>query len=136
MTDREEAGELIIKVGMLNALDRSERLITSVEQVMELIAIARKRDGWVWVPEEPTKEIEYAWHNGHVSTHQRFRERWRNALAAASVPGKTEADYFQGFKKDLPHPSMPATGTEGRCELCGLRDSPLHDQYEADRTET
>lgn len=42
------------------------------------------------------------------------------------------ARYFQGFTKDQPHPPMPATGTEGRCELCGgPRDAPLHVQYTA-----
>jgi hypothetical protein len=33
------------------------------------------------------------------------------------------ADYFQGFTEDSPHPHMPATGTEGRCELCGENES-------------
>ncbi len=42
--------------------------------------------GFVLVPLEPTREMEYAWHNGRTSTHQRFRERWRNALAAAPKP--------------------------------------------------
>ena len=30
------------------------------------------------------------------------------------------SDYFQGFVADKPHPLMSATGSEGRCELCGL----------------
>ncbi len=50
------------------------------------------------------------------------------------------SDYFFGFKENEPHPCLvpyrrhwrPATGTEGRCELCGLDwDAPLHEQYRA-----
>jgi hypothetical protein len=39
------------------------------------------------------------------------------------------SDYFQGFVADKPHPLMDATGSEGRCELCALRENPLHDAY-------
>ncbi len=42
-------------------------------------------------------------------------------------------DYFQGFVADKSHPLMSATGSDGRCELCGLRESPLHDTYEASK---
>lgn len=42
-------------------------------------------------------------------------------------PQRSDADYFQGYTKDEPHPHMPATGTEGRCELCGLGpDASVH----------
>lgn len=41
------------------------------------------------------------------------------------------SDYFQGFTEDVPHPRMAATGTEGRCELCGLYDSELHERWYA-----
>ena len=39
-------------------------------------------------------------------------------------------DYFQGFRRDEPHPRLAATGSEGRCELCGLDEAPLHTAYE------
>ena len=39
------------------------------------------------------------------------------------------ADYFFGYVADKPHPRMASTGTEGRCELCGLLDSPMHDEW-------
>lgn len=39
------------------------------------------------------------------------------------------ADYFRGFTAGQPHPHMPATGTEGRCELCsGEREAVVHEQ--------
>ena len=44
------------------------------------------------------------------------------------------SDYFQGFVADKSHPLMSATGSEGRCELCGLRESPLHDAYNASKS--
>lgn len=41
------------------------------------------------------------------------------------------SDYFHGHEIDRPHPHMPATGTEGRCELCGERaDAVLHQQWD------
>lgn len=44
-------------------------------------------DGYVLVPVEPTKEMIWAFDNGPTSTHQRFRERYRNMIAAAPTPG-------------------------------------------------
>ncbi len=42
-------------------------------------------------------------------------------------------DYFQGAKADEPHPCFAATGSEGRCELCGLGpDAPLHEAWLAE----
>lgn len=42
--------------------------------------------------------------------------------------------YFQGFTKEHPHPRMAATGSEGRCELCGLGpDATIHTTYKAAR---
>jgi hypothetical protein len=36
--------------------------------------------------------------------------------------------YFGRYVYNLPHPCMAATGTEGRCELCGHGpESALHD---------
>lgn len=42
--------------------------------------------GWKLVPVEPTEEMQFSWNNGKTSTHQRLRERWVNALAAAPTP--------------------------------------------------
>ncbi len=37
--------------------------------------------------------------------------------------------YFRGYVAHMRHPHMPATGTEGMCELCGHgSDSPLHEK--------
>lgn len=42
-------------------------------------------------------------------------------------PENKDGEYFFGYTADTPHPWMPATGTEGRCELCGLRwDAIIH----------
>lgn len=42
----------------------------------------------------------------------------------------TEDEYFRGHKADKPHPHMPATGTEGMCELCrDGRESPFHQAF-------
>lgn len=42
---------------------------------------------------------------------------------------KLEAwSYLQGYTDaSKPHPRMAQTGTEARCILCGLDESPLHD---------
>ncbi len=43
-------------------------------------------------------------------------------------------DYFGGFERMAPHPCMAATGTEGRCELCGGGASvSMHLLYEAEK---
>ena len=40
-----------------------------------------------------------------------------------------QSDYFRGYRDYRPHPHMPATGTEGRCEVCGGRgDNRMHDE--------
>ncbi len=54
------------------------------------------------------------------------------ALVKEVIEGP-QSDYFQRFVADKPHPLMSATGSEGRCELCGLRESQLHDAYEASK---
>jgi hypothetical protein len=47
------------------------------------------------------------------------------------LPDEPVGDYFQGNVKDQPHPWMPATGSEGRCELCGLGENVvIHSQFE------
>src|SRR5882762_11459977 len=48
--------------------------------VRRIILALTQRDRFVLVPLEPTPEIEHAWYNGPTSTHNRFREHWRNAL--------------------------------------------------------
>jgi len=56
--------------------------------VRRIILALTQRDRFVLVPLEPTPEIEHAWYNGPTSTHNRFREHWRNALAAALKPSE------------------------------------------------
>lgn len=57
------------------------------------------------------------------------------AMLDAFAQRLEQEGYFQGYKSDLPHPRMAATGTEGRCELCRLVDSPLHGTPEQWREE-
>ncbi len=47
-----------------------------------LSASPAAQEGYVMVPREPTEAMQYAYHNGPTSTHQRFRERYRNMLTA------------------------------------------------------
>jgi hypothetical protein len=58
------------------------------EGLIGLIALARQRPGWVWVPKEPTSEMINAafWEDGE----QTARNVWREMLAAAPKPGDGE----------------------------------------------
>ena len=55
-------------------------------------------EGHVRVPVEPTEEMEYAFHNGQTSTHQRFRERYRNMLSAR--PDAKRAEELQAAPRN------------------------------------
>lgn len=37
-------------------------------------------------------------------------------------------DYFDGYRADAPHPMMTSTGSEGRCDICGRRNTRDHER--------
>ncbi len=40
---------------------------------------------------------------------------------------KLVQDYFGGYSAEAPHPKMTSTGSEGRCDICGRRNTRDHD---------
>jgi hypothetical protein len=72
----------------------------SLEQVERLIALARQRPGWVWVPEKPTEDMQSAgvngWDQGLLRANQLMNRIslawwcWQAMLAAAPKPGEWE----------------------------------------------
>lgn len=55
--------------------------------------------------------------------------RKRNESEEEARQQKFYDAYFFGHRANQPHPRMAATGSEDRCELCGYRESYLHDVY-------
>lgn len=35
-------------------------------------------------------------------------------------------DYFDGYRGSAPHPYTSSTGSEGRCDICGRRETRDH----------
>jgi len=67
----------------------------SVEELVRLIALARQRPGWVWVPEEPTEAMVHAyWLDietpmlSYETPRAALTSRWKALLAAAPQPGE------------------------------------------------
>jgi hypothetical protein len=102
---RDEALRLIVKVCDLpvhKIMDfETGNYPLSLEQVERLIALARQRPRWVWVPQEPTKEMLLAIIKSYedrqlytrklkVSAEEYAADDWRAALKAAPKPQEGE----------------------------------------------
>jgi hypothetical protein len=66
-----------------------------LDQFERLIALARQRPGWVWVPEEPTEAMVHAyWLDietpmlSYETPRAALTSRWKALLAAVPAPGK------------------------------------------------
>src|SRR6202030_4255909 len=63
-----------------------------LSQVVRLIALARQRPGWVWVPEEPTWEMLEAIEEAYAPIEATGRAAYMAALAAAPQPPAGKSD--------------------------------------------
>jgi len=66
----------------------SPELAFTIEGAMELIALARQRLGWVWVPDEPTQAMWEAAKTTVPDGWGNLDDMYRAMLAAAPKPGE------------------------------------------------
>ena len=83
---RQEALRLAREAGFVTASGVWSDI--AVTQLIRLIALARQRPGWVWVPEEPTtRMLQEIWERGDGDLYfVRRKACYTNMLVAAPKP--------------------------------------------------
>jgi len=86
---RDEALRLAREAGGTESTAYAHRMWLAPAHLVRLIAVARQRPGWVWVPKELTPEMARVYRQWHDSgKHYMDATIWREMLAAAPKPGE------------------------------------------------